>query len=45
MQIVGPPFDDETVFRIAAAHARGPGAELYTQVFPPATESPAAPTD
>jgi len=38
MQIVGPPFADEVVFRIAAAHADGPGSELYTRVFPPATD-------
>ena len=44
MQIVGPPFGDEMVFRIAAAHARGPGSELYTSVFPPDAEGASSAT-
>lgn len=36
MQIVANAYDDETVFRVAANHARSGGSQLFVEQFPPA---------
>lgn len=35
MQIIGPPFADEIVFRMACAFGEGTDTGLYTHMFPP----------
>jgi amidase len=36
MQIVANSYDDETVFRVAASHARAGSSQLFVEQFPPA---------
>lgn len=38
MQIVANAFDDETVFRVAASHARAGSSPLFVEQFPPAVQ-------
>jgi Asp-tRNA(Asn)/Glu-tRNA(Gln) amidotransferase A subunit family amidase len=38
MQIVANAFDDETVFRVAASHARAGSSTLFVEQFPPTSQ-------
>ncbi|MBA5635751.1 amidase [Duganella sp. LX20W] len=38
MQIVANAFDDETVFRVAASHAKAGSSKLFVEQFPPASQ-------